>query len=171
MRPAIAAAGLAVCVALLACAHAAAAQTVRRTVATLPFDHGVIVIDAWSDGRVVVGGSATGGTTTVRLAPGAVTDFVGATERVMARRVAYSRRERIYRSEVDDDSTGAGVSLARHVVRGRSTYRLFFSDANASGFPIDVSPHELRLFLSQLRRGVETAQALAVSPPAADSAP
>lgn len=143
----------------------ARAQAVHRTVATLALQHGVIGIDALSTGHVLIGASTDAGNATVSLADDAANELADSIARIRARRVG-ARATRVYRTVATDPGTGAGVQFARHITKGASTYRLFFSNGDVRGFPIDVSSRELDLVLRAVRRAVRTARTLA----AADSA-
>src|SRR5690606_35676585 len=125
--------GLCIAVALWAgMAHAAAARAqgdvVRRNVATLPFEHGLIVIDAHSDGKVVIGASAGDSTIATPFPAAEVRQWADSTARLLARRVPKSVKERLYRSGIVARETGAGISFTRRIVSGRSIYRLFFAN-------------------------------------------
>lgn len=135
-------------------AAAGAQAAVHRNVATLALRNGVVAIDALSNGHVLVGASTDSGTVTVDLPVRTAREFADSTRRLVAHRVPVSRRERVYRSVATDGTTGAGVSFARHVMRGASIYRFFFSRADATGFPLDVDARELRLVLDALRKAV-----------------
>lgn len=150
---------------LVALAGSASAQAVHRKVATLPLQHGVIGVEAVSTGRVVVAASTDAGNATVSLASDAAKELTDSIARISARRVG-ARSTRVYRTVATDPSTGAGIQFARHVTKGASSYRFFFSTGNVTGFPFGVSSRELGLVVSALRRAVKTAHALA----AADSA-
>lgn len=135
---------------------ARAQAAVHRNVATLALEHGVIAVDALSNGHVLIGASTDGGTTTVNLPVRVAREFADSTRRLVAHCVPVSRHERVYRSLATDRTTGAGVSFARHVTRGVNVYRLFFSRADATGFPFEVNARELRLVLEALRKGVRS---------------
>jgi hypothetical protein len=143
----------------------ARAQAVHHTIATLALQHGVIGIEALSTGHVLIGASTDAGNATVSLAADAGKDLVDSITRITARRVG-TRTTRVYRTVATDPATGAGVQFARHITKGASTYRLFFSTGDVRGFPLDVTSRELGLVLRALRRAVRTARTLA----AADSA-
>lgn len=143
----------------------APAQTVHRRIATLALQHGVIGIDALSTGYVLIGASTDAGTATVKLAADATNELADSIARITARRVG-ARATRVYRTVATDPATGAGVQFARHIANGASTYRLFFSNGDARGFPMDVTRRELGLVLQVVRRAAHTARTLA----AADSA-
>lgn len=141
------------------------AQATHRTIATLALQHGVIGIDALSTGHVLIGASTEAGNATVSLANDAAKELADSISRIRARRVG-ARTTRVYRTVATDPATGAGVQFARHITKGASTYRLFFSTGDVRGFPLDVSSRELDLVLRAVRRAVKTAHTLA----AADSA-
>lgn len=143
----------------------APAQAVQRRIATLALQHGVIGIDALSTGYVLIGASTDAGTATVKLAADASRELADSIARITARRVG-ARATRVYRTVATDPATGAGVQFARHIGKGASTYRLFFSNGDATGFPMDVSRRELSLVLQAVRRAEHIARTLA----AADSA-
>lgn len=148
--------------AAVACALASpgGAQVARRNVATLPFDQGVIVVDAHGDGRVVIGAAHGDSTIAIPLRAGAVREWADSIARFVARRVAVSRRTRTFRSTVTNPETGAGVTFTRQVTRGKSTYRLFFANTSYGGFPFEVSKQEADVLARALRRGVKTALAM-----------
>ena len=137
---------------------------VRRNVATLPFEHGLIVIDAHSDGKVVVGASAGDSTIATPLPAAEVKLFADSTARLLARRVPKSAKERVYRSGVVNSETSAGISFTRRISAGKSGYRLFFANSNFGGFPLDVSRAEADQFVASLRRAVRTARELSAPP-------
>lgn len=141
------------------------AQAVHHTIATLALQHGVIGIEALSTGHVLIGASAQAGTATVSLAADAAKELADSITRITARR-AGTRTTRVYRTVATDPATGAGVQFARHIAKGASTYRLYFSNGDARGFPMDVTSRELDLVLRAVRRAARTARTLA----AADSA-
>jgi hypothetical protein len=147
--------------ALAAPAFPLAAQVTRQTVATLPFTNGLIVIDAHSDGRVVVGASLDSGTIATPLPAPAVKEWADSTARILSFRAPTSREPSAYRATVVNQETGAGISFTRHVTRGASTYRLFFADTSYGGFPMDVSRSEAQLLVDNLRRAVTVARTLA----------
>ncbi|HEY7894428.1 MAG TPA: hypothetical protein VIC24_05970 [Gemmatimonadaceae bacterium] len=137
----------------------------HRTVATLALRHGVVGIDALSNGHVLIGASTDSGNATVNLSVGAAQDLADSIARITARRVG-SRTTRVYRTVAADPATGAGVEFARHVTKGASAYRLFFANGGNTGFPLDVSARELALVLRAVRRATHLARTLT----AADSA-
>lgn len=143
------------------------AQTsvVRRNVATLPFEHGLIVIDAHSDGKVVVGASVGDSTIATPFAAAEVKLFADSTARLLARTVPKSVKERSYRSGVVNGETSAGISFTRRINAGKSAYRFFFANSDFGGFPFDVSRVEADQFVASLRRAVRTARALSAPPP------
>jgi hypothetical protein len=152
--------------AVLAAPAAARAQgdVVRRNVATLPFEHGLIVIDAHSDGKVVIGASAGDSTIATPFPALEVRQWADSTVRLLARRVPKSVKERVYRSGIVNRETSAGVSFTRRITAGKSAYRLFFANSNYGGFPLDVSRAEADQFVQSLRRAFRTARELS-SPP------
>jgi hypothetical protein len=160
------------CFALLLCAVvplAARAQegqgsVVRRNAATLPFEHGLIVIDAHSDGKVVIGASAGDSTIATPLPAAEVNRWADSTARLLARRVPKSVKQRVYRSGVVNRETSAGISFTRRISAGKSTYRLFFANSNYGGFPFDVNRAEADQFVKALRRAVRTARELSTPP-------
>ena len=147
------------------------AQVTRRTVATLPFAQGLIVVDAHSDGRIVVGASRDSGTIATSLAAPAVKEWADSTARILAFRAPAARTPQAYRATVVNERTGAGISFTRHVTRGASTYRLFFADSSYGGFPFEVSRSEAQLLVDNLRRAVAVARTLAAPRPAPSRTP
>jgi hypothetical protein len=135
-------------------------NVVRRNVATLPFEHGLIVIDAHSDGKVVIGASAGDSTIATPLAAAQVKSWADSTARLLARRVARSVKQRVYRSGIVNRETSAGISFTRRIDSGKSTYRLFFANSNFGGFPFDLSRGEADQLVKALRRSVKTAREL-----------
>jgi hypothetical protein len=156
-----AAAMLAGVIAVPASAQAAA----HRTVATLALQHGVIGIDALSNGHVLIGGSTDAGDATVNLSIGVAQELADSINKIVARRVG-TRTTRVYRTIASDPATGAGVSFARHVTKGTSAYRFFFANGGNTGFALDVSARELSLVVRAVRKAVHLARTLT----AADSA-
>lgn len=149
---------------LLATPPSAGAQSPRpaqRNVAKLVFDGGVIAVDARADERLVVGAAVGDSTLIVPIPIGRARDWANAVAAILARRVPASRTPRQYRSLLVDPDSGAGVSLTRHVLRGRSTYRLFFANTSFGGFPLDVSRREAMLLVRAVRRGVVVSRAMA----------
>jgi hypothetical protein len=160
-----------ICLALVLCAAFAASATgqaqgpvVRRNVATLPFENGLIVIDAHSDGKVVIGASAGDSTIATPFPAAEVGQWADSTARLLARRVPKSVKERVYRSGIVNRETSAGVSFTRRISSGKSAYRLFFANSSYGGFPLDVSRAEADQFVKSLRRAFKTARELS-SPP------
>jgi hypothetical protein len=135
-------------------------SVVRRNVATLPFEHGLIVIDAHSDGKVVIGASAGDSTIATPLPAPEVKLWADSTARLLARRVPKSVKQRVYRSGIVNRETSAGISFTRRINAGKSTYRLFFANSSYGGFPFDVSRAEADQFVKALRRSVRTAREL-----------
>lgn len=164
LRAAVARIGLvAIAYAAMACIPAAAGaqgSVVRRNVATLPFEHGLIVIDAHSDGKVVIGASAGDSTIATPFPAAEVRRWADSTARLLARRVPKSVKQRVYRSGIVNQETSAGVSFTRHISAGKSAYRLFFANSSYGGFPLDVSRAEADQFVQSLRRAFRTARAL-----------
>lgn len=144
---------------LAAAAPAGAQAAVHRTVATLALQHGVVGIDALSNGHVLIGGSTDAGNATVNLSVGAAQELADSIARIVARRVG-RRTTRVYRAIATDPATGAGVSFARHVTKGASAYRFFFANGGNTGFALDVSSRELGLVLHAVRRAVRLARTL-----------
>ena len=142
-----------------------AQAAVHRTVATLPLQHGVVGIDALSNGHVLIGASTGAGNATVNLSADVAQELADSITRITARRVG-ARATRVYRAVATDPATGAGVEFARHVTTGASTYRLFFANGGNTGFPLDVTSRELGLLLRAVKRATHLARTLA----AADSA-
>lgn len=164
--------GARVCGALLLCAFAllapresgAQGSVARRNVATLPFEHGLIVIDAHSDGKVVVGASAGDSTIATPFQAAEAKIFADSTARLLARRVPKSAKSRTYRSGIVNRETSAGISFTRRSSDGKSTYRLFFANSSFGGFPFDVSRAEADQFVASLRRSVRTAREMSARP-------
>jgi hypothetical protein len=158
--------------ALLLCAVAmfaprgveAQGSVVRRNAATLPFENGLIVIDAHSDGKVVIGASAGDSTIATPLPAAEVKLWADSTARLIARRVPKSVKQRVYRSGIVNRETSAGISFTRRISAGKSSYRLFFANSNYGGFPFDVSRAEADQLVKALRRAVRTARELATPP-------
>jgi hypothetical protein len=145
--------------------RSAAAQVERRNVAQLPFADGVIVIDAHSDGRVVIGAAHGDSTAVVSLPAHAAQEWADSVAHLLAARVRATPRPRADRRVVDDPETGAGISFTRYALRGALRYRLFFSTARYGGFPFEVSRREAELLVNGVRRGVRVARAMAAPPP------
>lgn len=140
------------------------AAVVKRNAATLPFEKGLVVIDAHSDGKVVIGASV-GDSTIATTFPGAeVRAWSDSTARLLARRVPRSARDRIYRSGIVNRETSAGVSFTRRIAAGESAYRFFFANSSYGGFPLDVSRAEADQFVKALRRAATMARDLANPP-------
>ncbi len=157
---------IAACSALLGAPAKLGAQgrVLRRNVATLPFEHGLIVIDAHSDGRVVIGASAGDSTIATPFPAAEVRIWADSTARLLARRVPKSVKERVYRSGIVNRETSAGVSFTRRIESGKSAYRLFFANSSYGGFPLDVSRAEADQFVQSLRRAFKTARDLSTPP-------
>ena len=156
---------LLLCAALFATrAVQAQGSVVRRNVATLPFEHGLIVIDAHSDGKVVIGASAGDSTIATPLPAAEVKLWADSTARILARRVPKSVKQRVYRSGIVNRETSAGISFTRRINSGKSTYRLFFANSSYGGFPLDVGRAEADQLVKALRRSVKTARELSTPP-------
>lgn len=145
---------------VLACPLAAQAPVRRSNVATLPFEDGLIVLDAHSDGRVVIGASHGDSTIAVSLPAEQVKLWADSTARLLARRVRKSSERRSYRSSVVNHEIGGGVSFTRHVTAGESVYRLYFANTTYGGFPFDLSRDEGGIFVHSLREAVRRAREL-----------
>jgi len=130
----------------------------RRNVATLPFEHGLIVIDAHSDGKVVIGASAGDSTIATPFPSAEIAHWADSTARLLAHRVPASVKQRVYSSGVVNRETSAGISFTRRIASGKSSYRLFFANSDFGGFPLDVSRAEADQFVASLRRAVRTAR-------------
>jgi hypothetical protein len=159
------------CSAVLLCAALFATRevqaqgsVVRRNVATLPFEHGLIVIDAHSDGKVVIGASAGDSTIATPLPAAEVKLWADSTARILARRVPKSVKQRVYRSGIVNRESSAGISFTRRISSGKSTYRLFFANSSYGGFPFDVGRAEADQLVKALRRSVKTARELSTPP-------
>ncbi|HET7552050.1 MAG TPA: hypothetical protein VFK04_12205 [Gemmatimonadaceae bacterium] len=139
-------------------------SVVRRNVATLPFEHGLIVIDAHSDGKVVIGASAGDSTIATPLPAAEVKLWADSTARLLARRVPKSVKQRVYRSGIVNRETSAGISFTRRISAGKSSYSLFFANSDYGGFPLGVSRAEADQFVKALRRSVKTARELSTPP-------
>jgi hypothetical protein len=137
---------------------------VRRNAATLPFEHGLIVIDAHSDGQVVVGASVGDSTIATPLPAPEVKLWADSTARLLARRVPKAAKPRVYRSGVVNRETSAGISFTRRISGGKSSYRLFFANTSYGGFPFDVSRSEADQLVQSLRSAVKMARALSRPP-------
>ncbi|HEU4585682.1 MAG TPA: hypothetical protein VFR95_08020 [Gemmatimonadaceae bacterium] len=137
---------------------------VRRNVATLPFENGLIVIDAHSDGKVVIGASAGDSTIATPFPAAEVRQWADSTAKLLARRVPKSVKQRLYRSGIVNSETSAGVSFTRRIASGNSTYRLFFANSSYGGFPIDVTREEVDQFVKSLQRAFRTARDLSAPP-------
>ena len=140
---------------------AAQAPVVRRNAATLPFEHGLIVIDAHSDGKVVIGASAGDSTIATPLPAAEVKLWADSTARLLARRVPKAAKPRVYRSGIVNRETSAGISFTRRINAGKSSYRLFFANSSYGGFPFDLSRSEADQFVKSLRGAVRMSRALA----------
>ena len=145
---------------LIAPPLAAQVAVVRRNVATLPFEYGLIVIDAHSDGTVVVGASAGDSTIATPLPAAEVQLWADSTARILARRVPKNAKPRVYRSGIVNRETSAGISFTRRITAGKSAYRLFFANSSYGGFPFDLSRGETDQFVKSLRSAAKMARAL-----------
>lgn len=137
------------------------ARPAQRNVAKLLFDAGVIAVDARGDAHIVIGAAVGDSTLIVPIPVPRAREWIDSTAAILARRVRRSRRPRHYRSLMVDPDSGAGVSLTRHVVSGRSTYRLFFANTSFGGFPMDISRREADLLVKAVRRAVAASRAMA----------
>jgi hypothetical protein len=159
--------GALIAVPVLAAQDTAAATqgtVLRRNAATLPFESGLLVIDAHSDGKVVIGASVGDSTIAIPFPGAEVRAWADSTARLLARRVPRSAKDRIYRSGIVNRETSAGVSFTRRTASGESTYRLFFANSDYGGFPLDVSRAEVDQFVKALRRAATMARDLANPP-------
>ena len=140
---------------------AAQAPAVRRNAATLPFEHGLLVIDAHSDGQVVVGASVGDSTIATSFPAAEVKLWADSTARLLARRVPKAAKPRVYRSGIVNRETSAGISFTRRISAGKSSYRIFFANSSYGGFPFDLSRSEVDQFVKSLRGAVRMARELA----------
>jgi hypothetical protein len=154
-------------------AASAGAQVVKRNVATLPFQAGVIAIDARSDAHVVVGGATGDSTEAVVLRRLDARQWADSISRLLRLRPRAPHGERVFRVTVTDSATGAGVTFSRHVVGKTSSYRLFFANAHYGGFRFDLAASEARLFADKLNAAVRLSRTLSrpVRTPGARAAP
>ncbi|HEX6533310.1 MAG TPA: hypothetical protein VF041_01865 [Gemmatimonadaceae bacterium] len=151
-------------VALSAGAAAQRARPAQRNVAKLLFDSGVIAVDARADSHIVIGAAVGDSTLVVPIPVSRAREWVDSASAILARRVRRSKHPRHYRSLMVDPDSGAGVSLTRHVVYGRSTYRLFFANTSFGGFPMGLSRREADLLVRAVRRAVTASRAMARAP-------
>jgi hypothetical protein len=135
-------------------------QLQRRNVAKLAFDDGVIVIDARGDNKVDLGVAHGDSTLKLTLAPFAVKEWTDSTSKLLALVVRPARKERVFRSSMNELDSGAGFSFARHVTRSGSTYALFFSNRSYGGFHFRLNRREAGILLSALRKSVPATRAL-----------
>lgn len=141
-------------------AASAGAQVVKRNVATLPFQAGVIAIDARSDAHVVVGGAAGDSTEAVVLRRIDARQWADSISHLLRLRVRAPRGERVFRATVTDTASGAGVTFSRHVTGKTSAYRLFFANAHYGGFRFDLEATEVRLFVDKINAAVRLSRTL-----------
>jgi hypothetical protein len=90
--------------------------------------------------------------------------WADSTARLLARRVPRTAKTRLYRSNLVNRETSAGVSFTRRINAGKSSYRLFFANTSYGGFPFDVSRSEADQFVLSLRRAVKIARDLSRHP-------
>lgn len=148
----------------LASPVAAQKAVTRQNAATLPFEHGLIVVDVHSDSQIVIGASAGDSTIATPLPASEVKLWADSTARLLARRVPKTAKPRVYRSSIVNRETSAGLSFTRRIVGGRSSYRLFFANTSYGGFPFDVTRDEADQFVRSLRSAVKKARALSTPP-------
>ena len=154
-------------------AAGAGAQVVKRNAATLPFEAGVIAIDARSDAHVVIGGATGDSTQVVVIRTLDARQWADSISRLLRLHPRASRSERVFRVTVTDTATGAGVTFSRHVLGKTSSYRLYFANARYGGFRFDLQATEARLFLDKLNAGVRLSRTLSrpARPPSARPKP
>jgi hypothetical protein len=162
MRPQLARSATALLIAALVftAVDPASAQLRRRNVAKLAFDDGVIVIDARGDNKVDMGVAHGDSTLKLTLAPYAVKEWTDSTSKLLALVVRPARKERVFRSSINELDSGAGFSFARHVTRSGSTYALFFSNRSYGGFPFRLNRREAGILVSALRKSIAATRAL-----------
>jgi hypothetical protein len=162
MRPQLARSATALLIAALVftAVDPASAQLRRRNVAKLAFDDGVIVIDARGDNKVDIGVAHGDSTLKLTLQPQALKEWTDSTNKLLTRAVPPTRKERVFRSSINELDSGAGVSFSRHVTRRGSTYALFFSNRSYGGFHFRLNRREAGILLSALRKSVPATRAL-----------
>jgi hypothetical protein len=137
-----------------------AAPVVRRNVAKLPFEDGAIVVDAHSDGAVVIGAAHDDSTIAISFTGHAVREWADSAARILAKRIRNAKTPRAYRALVTSPQTGEGISFTRQVSGKTSEYRLFFANAHYGGFPIEVARDEAELLVRVLHKAARVARAM-----------
>ena len=145
----------------------AAAQA--QPVANLIVGDGAMVIKAGPDKHVYVG-VAGADTRTVTLAfdAGAVDDFVGDAQTLIARGTRPLAPHASDRPEIEESESARALSLTRHMERVRGvqvlSYHVFVSDDKLGGFTLVTTPVEIRSIILALHRAVRAAYAASAPP-------
>jgi hypothetical protein len=147
---------------LSAAVSPAAAQV--QPIANLIVGDGVMVVKAGPQKQVYVGAAgADTHTVTLTLDAGAVDDFVGDAQALVARGTRRLPLHTSERPEIEESASPRALSVTRHVERAHGTqtlsYHVFVSDDKLGGFTIVTTPAEMRSILLALHRAALAASA------------
>lgn len=152
---------------LAGAAARAAAQV--QPIANLVVGDGVMVIKAGPEKHVYVG-AAGADTHTVTLAfdAGAVDDFVGDAQALVARGTRPLSAHVSDRPEIEEAASPRALSVTRYVGRAHGaqtvSYHVFVSDDKLGGFTIVTTTAEMRSILLALHRAARAAYAASAPP-------
>gem|GEM_PF-6411999 len=152
----------------LAVAPARAAAQVQP-IANLVVGDGVMVVKAGPEKHVYVGAAgADTHTVTLTFDAGAVDDFVGDAQALVARGTRPLPTHASDRPEIEESASPRAISVTRHVDRAHGTqtvsYHVFVSDDKLGGFTIVTTPAEMRSILLALHKAARAAYAASAPP-------
>jgi hypothetical protein len=152
---------------LAAATGPAAAQV--QPIANLVVGDGVMVVKAGPEKHVYVG--AAGGythTVTLTFDAGAVDDFVGDAQALVARGTRPLAAHASDRPEIEESASPRALSVTRHVDRAQGaqmlSYHVFVSDDKLGGFTIVTTPAEMRSILLALHKAARVSYAASAPP-------
>jgi hypothetical protein len=140
-----------------------------QPIANLIVGDGVMVVKAGPQKQVYVGAAgADTHTVTLTLDAGAVDDFVGDAQALVARGTRPLPLHASERPEIEESASPRALSVTRHVERAHGTqtlsYHVFVSDDKLGGFTIVTTPAEMRSILLALHRAARAAFAASAPP-------
>ena len=160
---------------LLGAAGALAAATARaaaqvQPIANLVVGDGVMVVKAGPEKHVYVGAAgADTHTVTLTFDAGAVDDFVGDAQALVARGARPLSAHTSDRPEIEEAASPRALSVTRRVDRAHGeqtvSYHVFVSDDKLGGFTIVTTPAEMRSILLALHKAARAAYAASAPPP------
>jgi hypothetical protein len=153
---------------LLAGATARAAAQVQP-IANLVVGDGVMVVKAGPEKHVYVGAAgADTHTVTLTFDAGAVDDFVGDAQALVARGARALNAHASDRPEIEEAASPRALSVTRRVDRAHGeqtvSYHVFVSDDKLGGFTIVTTPAEMRSILLALHKAARAAYAASAPP-------